>query len=123
MWNPESDVFVCKCGLEVQPDEVIEGATGLLKPLHNQVALESFQAQELAKLFSADAGARRGWLAKHYGPDYPDDDEMEQLIEDFLYVSHRRDGCTATFECPKCKRLALLYDVNEEWRFYTPEDK
>jgi len=48
MWNPETDVFVCKCGIEVKPDEVIEDASGLLKPLHNQLALESYQAQEIA---------------------------------------------------------------------------
>ena len=123
MWNPETDTLVCKCGAKFGPHDETEGATGLLKPLHNQVALESFQAQELAELFSADASARREWLTKHYGPDYPDDSEMEQLIEDFLYISHRRDGCTATFECPKCNRLALLYDVNEEWRFYAPEEQ
>lgn len=123
MWNPETDVFVCKCGREVRPNEVVEGATGLLKPLHNQVALESYQAKEIADLCTANVDARRDWLIKHYGPEWPDGDDLTQVIEDFLYFSHRRDGCTATFECPECGRLALLHDVNEEWRFYKPESE
>lgn len=121
MWDPETDVFVCKCGLEVKPDEAIEGTTGLLKPLHNQVELESLQATEIAKLVGADEGVRADWIARHFARGYPADGDIEEVILDFLYFSHRNDGCTATFECPECGRLALLHDVNEDWRFYKPE--
>ena len=121
MWNPEKDTLVCKCGAEFGPNNVPEGVTGLLKPLKQQVELEAFQARELAEVLSLDPSKQKGWRDKHFGSEYPNDVELEELIEDFLYSTHRRDGCTATFNCPKCGRLALLHDVNEDWQFFQPE--
>lgn len=114
--------FTCKCGLTIADDEETGGASGLLKPLTQQVALEAFQAEELAKLVSTSPDERKRWQSAHFGPEYPSEVELQELIEGFLYFSHRKDGCTATFNCPKCGRLALLHDVNDEWQFFLADN-
>ncbi len=107
-------VFICNCGEKFEEKNIPQEACGLLKPLKQQVALETFQAKELSILFACNTEERKKWSNRHFGPEYPDDWELEELIEDFLYASHRRDGCTATFVCPSCSRLSLLYDVKED---------
>jgi len=114
--------FICKCGKVYREEEEPEGASGLLKSLKAQVDLEDYQAQEIAKYIELNDSEKQKWISDHFGSEYPKDVTTKELIEDFLYKSHRQNGCTATFSCPSCGRVAFLYDVNEQWKFYAPED-
>jgi hypothetical protein len=114
--------FTCKCGSVFKDGEEPKNSCGLLKPLTSQIQLESYQAKELSDYVSSNEEERRKWIGEKFGPDYPNDLDIKEIIEDFIYKSHREDGCTATFLCPNCGRLATLYDVNEEWKFYVPEN-
>lgn len=114
--------FTCKCGAVFKEGEEPKDACGLLKSLSLQAQLESYQANELAKLITLNEGERRKWVEEKFGPDYPNDLDLHEVIEDFLYKSHREDGCTATFLCPNCGRIGVLYDVREKWKFYAREN-
>lgn len=113
-----TSTFICICGFSPDPEKSYPGHSGLLKDLSAQVELEEFQSRQLAKLLRSTPAEQHEWATDYFGENWPRSGSLEELICDFLYVSHRRDGCTATFHCPRCGRLALLPDARGPWIIY-----
>lgn len=87
------------------------------------VDLEECQATEIADYISSNKEHRAEWPYRYFGSEYPTDTTIQEMIEDFLYSSHRKDGYSMTYICPSCGRFAVLNENTEEWKFYAPESK
>ncbi|HXT58060.1 MAG TPA: hypothetical protein VN699_05465 [Pirellulales bacterium] len=113
-------IFHCVCGV-VNDDEAPD-ASCVAYPLPAFIAAESRVVASVAAFFAADSGvARAGWLAAHFGMDYPTD-ECDRVVVEDIVSREFNDGFIAMFRCLSCGRVWLCDPITNEGHRFAPSE-
>jgi hypothetical protein len=114
--------LTCNCGHVIRDQTLDNPHKASLLAHQAEQRFWERPAAELAGLARAvKEGQLLAWLARHFGPEYPRDGVLPEVVEDYLQRA-QEDLLRTVYQCERCGRL-WVQDLHESETFhaFTPE--